>query len=518
MTDDAPAYYVFNENESPRGGFVIVAGNDIARPILGYSENGHFDEDNLPPAFVYWMESLQGQIEHAIENNVVQSVAIAQEWEDIETRNISIVPTGAGTPLIKTKWNQRAPYFNLTPLHNGLQSLTGCVATAQAQIMNYWQFPKTGSGSSLAYTTPTHRLSVPSVNRNIHYDWDYMSNTYPVTGPDAARQNDAVATLMYHVGASSTMDYGNSSSGALFPSFAAFGYNTEPIPRIRAANLPIFGYTEIIPTAQWEQMLRDEINAGRPVYYTGTSTTSLTSSAHAFICDGYDDSGMFHFNWGWGGNSDGYYVTSALDGNYTFNQTSHINVQPNPVLVTNISLNKTSATIQVGGTDNLTATVLPSNSTDRRISWSSSDTSVATVLGSASGVPVSDTGLVTAVGAGTATITAAARDGSGRTATFIVTVPQPLYTIVYNLNGGTGATGPSSYTAVSATITLGTPTRPNSIFMGWYETANFSSDTVATIPTGSTGNKTFWAKWFCIDGYFTDSATTCSRCPHIPKN
>ncbi|MDR1826348.1 MAG: C10 family peptidase, partial [Rickettsiales bacterium] len=212
---DAPAYYVFDENESKKGGFVIVSGDDIAKPILGWSENGNYDEKNLSPEFQYWMEFLQDQIERAQAQGATQSDSVKRNWADALGANGGVMSASGGAGyLVQTEWSQSAPYYNMTPMHNGYHSVTGCVATAMAQIMNYHRHPGRGSGSTSAYSTRTYGISVPSVALNVDYDWDYMSDTYPVSGADAARKNDAVATLMYHVGAAVQMDYSSGESGA----------------------------------------------------------------------------------------------------------------------------------------------------------------------------------------------------------------------------------------------------------------------------------------------------------------
>jgi hypothetical protein len=505
---DTPAYYVFNENESDGGGFVIISGNDVARPVLGYSDSGNFDDNNLSPEFEYWMGYLQDQIEYAEEENIPQSESVKAEWDRLsEDGDSGAGGVGGPNGLIRTKWGQRSPYYDHCPVYGGSRCLSGCVATAISQIMKFHEFPATGNGYSAAYTTTTYEISVPSVNLNMDYDWDYMSEQYPVSGPDAQRMNDAVAALMYRVGASASMNYGPSSSGAYdagaMKAFKAFGYaNVELKHRsllVPILNITIQNYTD----EQWEQMLRDEIDAGRPVYYTGSSDTG----AHAFVMDGYDGSGNFHFNWGWNGSLDGYYVTNALHASaaYTANQSIIMNIYPVPTAVSGISLNKTSATVSVGSPEQLTASVAPSDASNRRVSWSSSDETVATV---------SSGGLVVAAARGSAVITATTAEG-GMTAACSVTVPYPTYRISYNLNGGTGGTGPSSYTQESAAITLGAPTRAHSIFHGWHESADFSGSAVQTIPQGSAGDKFFHAKWFCEDGYYADGPSSCKYCPHI---
>ncbi|MDR2581645.1 MAG: C10 family peptidase [Fibromonadaceae bacterium] len=324
--EDIVHYYVFSINEDSNGGFVIVAGDDVVKPVLGYSDNGNYDESNLPPNFAYWMSHLQQQITWAQEHGIEQTEAVRREWERYIDGDIS-ASAGIVEPLIQTKWNQRAPYNNMAPMDGSNRSVTGCVATAMAQIMKFHNHPVRGYGWSEAYTTGTHEINVPSVNFDVEYDWDNMLNSY--TSNAMIIQEDAVATLMYHAGVSVQMDYSPTGSGAYSRDVpmaltAYFGYDRSIQHRQR----------ENYNDAAWETMLMEQINAGMPVYYTGRND----ESGHAFILDGYDGAGKFHFNWGWGGLFDGYFVTTALNpgvggdgagsGTYNDDQSIIINIKP----------------------------------------------------------------------------------------------------------------------------------------------------------------------------------------------
>ena len=128
---DTVYYYVFNVNENAGGGFVIVAGDDVVRPVLGYSDNGSYDENNLPPNVAWWMDGLQQQIAYTQSQNLPQSEAVRNEWESYSDGNISYSASSAA-PLIQTKWNQDSPYNNLCPMIGEITAPTGCVATAMA--------------------------------------------------------------------------------------------------------------------------------------------------------------------------------------------------------------------------------------------------------------------------------------------------------------------------------------------------------------------------------------------------
>jgi hypothetical protein len=318
-TQDTPLYHVFNLDENG-GGFVIIAGDDVVRPVLGYSVYGSYDENKAPENFLRWMDGLQQQILHAQENGLPQSEEVKARWEKYLNGVPALAATNAAGHLIQTEWDQFTPYNDMCPETGGMKAPTGCVATTMAQIMKYHKHPVRGTGRSDAYVTESSSISVPSVNFEINYDWGNMLNRYDYDA-DSPQARKAVATLMYHCGAGTGMDYGidgssASSASMLYAMVKYFGYDRS-ISCIRRS---------MYDDALWEATLRGEIDAGRPLYYAGQGT-----GAHAFVCDGYDDDGLFHFNWGWGGWFDGYYPTSALtpsNDNYSDGQEIIVNIMP----------------------------------------------------------------------------------------------------------------------------------------------------------------------------------------------
>jgi hypothetical protein len=288
-------YYVFNINNDQ--GFVIVSGDDVAVPVLGYSDNGKYDENNLPPNFVYWMDCLSQEIASAKENKLRQSAETKVKWKELESgNNVSLRAGNSVGPLIQTRWNQTPPYNDRCP--GG--SYTGCVATAMAQIMKYHTTPVTRTASIPGYTTTTNQWTIDAITGTTSYAWNYMTDTYSSSSSSA--EKDAVAILMYHCGVSVEMDYTTSGSGA----------NSQ---KVGVALVNYFGYDpsiqfksrEYYTDTEWENMLKNELDVGRPVYYAGSNP----ASGHAFICDGYNNSGQIHFHWGWGGLHDGYFVTTS---------------------------------------------------------------------------------------------------------------------------------------------------------------------------------------------------------------
>ncbi|MDR1730014.1 MAG: thiol protease/hemagglutinin PrtT [Prevotellaceae bacterium] len=329
-------YYVFNKAEG--NGFIIVSGDDVAMPVLGYSDSGNYDESAFPPAFTYWMEYLQQEIAYAIENDLQQTEKIKMAWDAYLTENSSRLSLRSGNvivePLIQTTWNQNPPYNNLCPKTqfplNGLggRTPTGCVATAMAQIMKYYNYPIRGTGASQAYQTGYNEdINVPSVEFNVDYGWDNMLDIY--SGTETLAQNSAVATLMYHCGVSVRMSYWSNSSGASYRDATRslvnhFYYDAGIQLKKRC----------FYEDAAWDNELKKQLDKGQPLLYGGGSF----ESAHSFICDGYDEDGYFHFNFGWGGSCDGYYLTTALNpgsggtgagnGNYSAAQEIVIDIKP----------------------------------------------------------------------------------------------------------------------------------------------------------------------------------------------
>ena len=377
---DTAYYYVFNVNEEAGGNFVIVAADDAARPILGYSENGSYDENNLPPNFVWWMEQIEEQIAYAQEQNIPQSEDIKKEWEAYLNGTSTFSATTVG-PLMQTKWGQGPPYNNLCPLDKDQHSRTGCVATAMAQIMKYHNHPAKGSESSPAYVASTSKIVVPSVTFDVDYDWGNMLDSY--SGTATPQQQEAVAPLMYHCGASVKMDYSTNASGA-------------PSSNVPPALKTYFGYDENTryttrnnyTDAQWDALLKEQIDAGLPIYYASYSTSH--GLAHAFVCDGYDGEGRFHFNWGWSGKDDGYYAISAMNPGINFDFGHEIVVDIKPISGNLTELHVSEGTLSPSFRPYIFDYVLQVGSSVESVDITGvTDISGATVTGNVTGLPLS---------------------------------------------------------------------------------------------------------------------------------
>ena len=299
--EEPSSFYVFNaENQ---GGFVIVSGDDRTPEILGYADSGRLDMDNLPSNVKAWLDGYDQQIK-SLGNRQVKA--------------LTSTPKAAIPALIQTQWDQGAPYNLQCPTvqtDEGEQHcLTGCVATAIAQIMYYYR-----KAPSSAMPTPAFgsydvgywnydsqswevQFTVPALPATT-FKWDKMKMTYGDSDGEESRQ--AVAELMRYVGQSEQMNYGlngSSASTSLGNWLANFGYNKGAASWLTRNN-----YT----TEEWENIIYNELSNQRPVLYDGRQTKY--NSGHAFVCDGYDGNGRFHINWGWGGYCDGHYLLTVLN-------------------------------------------------------------------------------------------------------------------------------------------------------------------------------------------------------------
>lgn len=293
------ALYVFNVGE--QDGFVIVSGEDRARPILGYADSGTFDAARIPTALNEMLAIYANQIEQ-LRNKTTKSDSLARP-----RRRISGI-MGDVAPLLSTTWNQGWPYNDYCPTLEDQTALTGCVATAMAQIANYYEYPRDQVPSLAAYTSPTNKINVSAWGATT-FDWDNMLDSY--SGGENSTQKAAVATLMRYCGQAAQMDYGFSSGAfngdALYAFKEKLGYNANATFR-SAAGYSING---------WEDLIYKEVCEGRPVYYSALNgDEGCDVSGHAFIIDGYKaDGNYFHVNWGWGGACDGFFNIFALDPN-----------------------------------------------------------------------------------------------------------------------------------------------------------------------------------------------------------
>jgi hypothetical protein len=300
-TTTNPEFYIYNIGENQ--GFVIVAGDDVVKPVLGYSDEGSFREDILPENLKELLEAYRSEINLLRDSGSTDSEKIAVS-DQLAWAASSITTV---TPLLNNiKWGQSGPFNLLCPYdtQEKSNSVTGCVATAMAQLMKFHRWPETGTGSH-SYTENDYGTLTADFSKT-HYDWDNMLESYG--GSSTPVQDSAVAKLMYHCGVSVDMNYSPSSSAAYMEDAAAafvgyFGYDNE----LQMHQRIFYSSTE------WKNLILNELNAARPVYFSARSE----DGGHAFICDGSDSNGFFHINWGWDGSSNGYFELTSLSSGYS---------------------------------------------------------------------------------------------------------------------------------------------------------------------------------------------------------
>ena len=267
LSNGEPAYYIFNRGSAE--GFIVIAAQNEAT-VLGYADNGLFDTDQIPVGLQEMLDDYTRELEWA--SNHPKAFAPASQSNSIERKAIA--------PMCEALWNQNDPYNRMAPVKDGKTCVTGCVATAMAIIMYHHRWPEQGEGSSGEVDFSSAR-----------YGWDQMTPVYNEESSEESCQ--AVAQLMYHCGVAVNMKYGVNESSAVVKLAAPalnnhFGYKGA-----------LFAYRDQYGAAAWTDLIYNELAEGRPVLYAGGS--------HAFVCDGYDGNGYFHFNFGWGGFSNGYF-------------------------------------------------------------------------------------------------------------------------------------------------------------------------------------------------------------------
>ena len=310
-------FYIYNIGGE---GFVIISSNTVLPPVLAWSDQGAFpDMEEAPDNFASWMRHYGEMIDYAMENHITPEAKIQRQWEEAAQGVFGTRDTRTVNPLVSTRWNQDCYYNEYCPETSGGwwwggpcgHCYAGCVATAMSQVMKYWDYPVTGFGSHSYVHSQYGEQSANFAATTYH--WDEM----PVEIFDS---NDAVATLLYHCGVSVNMNYSGSGSGAQSQD-------------VETALRSYFGYcgakyrqkTSYQEDA-WIAMLKAELDLSHPIYYSGANG----DSGHAFVCDGYDNNDLMHFNFGWSGSGDGFYSTYDVNG---FNQGQAIVTNIFPVSI-----------------------------------------------------------------------------------------------------------------------------------------------------------------------------------------
>ena len=303
ITSSAHAYYAFNIKG---GGWIIISGEDRARQVLGFSDQGRLDFNKLPDNFKALMRGYKEEIEYLQAN------------PDLKVSAPTLQATnGTVEPLIKAIWGQEWPYCMQCPVYQGEYCAVGCVATAMTQVMYYWKYP-TSSPSLSSFYCYSIGQTVPSLPETTfdynmmltsycHWDWDQsalIQDTY------TDEQAQAVAKIARYCGQAVRMDYHPDGSGATVTSqlsaMKKFGFSSSAKNVSRSS-----WWSQNYTNEQWEAMIREELDARRPILYSADDVNG--GGGHAFVCDGYNNNGMFHFNFGWYGTCDGWYTSTALN-------------------------------------------------------------------------------------------------------------------------------------------------------------------------------------------------------------
>jgi len=319
-------YYVFDFEDN--NGFVIISADDDAYPVLGYSFEGTYKNENQPPAFIEWMNHYKDQILFIKKNNLKADKKIAIEWSTLQTFSPSPKGLKSVEPLLKTDWGQGQYYNSSCPVDaNGIDghAKVGCVAVAMGQVMKYHNHPNQGVGSH-NYNDP---INLDNDDNPIPgSDYGYQSANFGATiynwaniPYNTSTHNSDLATLLYHCGVSVEMNYGPGSSSAstgtvddALENYFGYDHSAEYINKTDKTDI------------QWENNLMNELDAGRPLVYRGSNSDG---DGHAFVCDGYQGTNYFHFNWGWYG-EEGYYYLENLSPLilYPTNQAAVVGIKP----------------------------------------------------------------------------------------------------------------------------------------------------------------------------------------------
>ena len=313
------AFFVFNLGSRS---FVIIAGDDAYRPVIGYSDESRFDASNIPPVLQDYLAGIAESVSRLrLRGNAAAAPMVAAEWASLmeHGRLLSRFGGREAEYFCQTKWNQDYPYNYCCPedpAGSGGHTYVGCLATAMAQLMRFWCFPVKGNGSHCYYHNDYGQICADF--GNTEYDWENMP--YVLNSNSTEAEKLATGTLGFHCGVTIDMGYGPDGSGGA----------SGPIPGVMHT---YFNYCDAIVQLRrddyeletWKTMVREQFDMGWPMYYGGCQD----GGCHAFVCDGYDDYDLFHFNLGWGGSSNGWYIIDEAP--YTSPADAMFNFVPEPI-------------------------------------------------------------------------------------------------------------------------------------------------------------------------------------------
>jgi hypothetical protein len=338
-SDGTVDFYVFNITPAP--GFVIVSAADNVTPVLGYSTESNFNSNISQIGIGGWMTHTAAKVHQAVVQNIVPSAAtVAMRTAYMNGTQTASLRSTVISPMLSTTWGQDPLYNQLCPYDSTNHGLcvTGCVATAMAQIMKFWSYPAQGTGSFSYVDSQSNHGYWYNIGR-LSADFGTTTYQWSQMPPSLSDQNQDVAQLMYQCGVSVAMNYSSRGSSAYLQyggnpcalnSFTAyFGYDATTIKYVDKSN-----YTD----DNWQSMIVNELSQGRPVLYSGQDTGNI--GGHAWVCDGYDANGNLHMNWGWGGMDNGYFLTSDLnpDGmNWSWSEVAIIGIRPDGAVPSSVT-------------------------------------------------------------------------------------------------------------------------------------------------------------------------------------
>ncbi len=337
---DAPAFYVVNRTG---GGFLILSGESVVNPVIGYSYDGTFTTKDMPEHVQSWFRGLERDIFNVRSMHLAPEMKVVRQWEELGIRT-----KGEGTSRVleSALWDQGAPYNKYCPTSGGRKAVTGCVATAMAITMRYNKYPSHGYGTLKSYTTSSTKTYIEGFSIEDHeYKWDLMPLTNVKNASEESK--DQIAQLMYDCGVMVQMDYSASGSGAVsmyMPAMLAehMGYSAEAMLFQKSMYKP----------KEWIALVKKELDANRVVFYSAHDTYG--SGGHAFVIDGYDENDYLRVNWGWSGHGNAFYNLDLEVDDYRFaeSQGAVIGLVPDPdhsrEALTYLALTNTGLTLASG--------------------------------------------------------------------------------------------------------------------------------------------------------------------------
>ena len=307
------------------GGFIGVAGDDALNPVMFYSTTGDFVLENIPENIQCVLDDLAGCVEYARQIKLSQTTSVASKWQSVQNGVSPVMQKGKGGKYLETpRYNQSSPYWDDCPMDGSSHTYSGCVATATAEIMKFHEWPVTGTGTIPSYYAEKLDSIIAERPLGHKYDWDniltYYRSTkgYSDSGTDQQRAN--IAQLLFDIGCMVEMDYGTSGSGAVTGDAAIglakyMGYCGDVYHRSKS----------VYSAAEWIAMIKESIDNGLPVLYSGRNSSN---GGHAFVADGYDEDDNIHINFGWGGTDNAYYTFPVFD-SYSLSHGATFNLRPN---------------------------------------------------------------------------------------------------------------------------------------------------------------------------------------------